>query len=235
MKNSIIALFLLIINVLFCTPIFAEEEIPTIKFNNKIYILKYAKSIDNNNEILNEFTTNNESADPYKWTEMVSIHYFPKTKMVPKLFIADYYAIQRSIYPQFYDYGIREFVSPRAYVSDYIGSYSVMKEDATSKYLEYNLCGFSIYNGNNYIIQFSKKYRFKDHTDVSKTLSQVLSDNTYYLIHIQEKLKSKPKPYMEEYQSKNSSKIHSQTMMFDEISEPEFEHDETLDELFKNK
>ena len=58
MKNSIIALFLLIINVLFCTPIFAEEEIPTIKFNNKIYILKYAKSIDNNNEILNEFTTN---------------------------------------------------------------------------------------------------------------------------------------------------------------------------------
>ena len=40
---------------------------------------------------------------------------------------------------------------------------------------------------------------------------------------------------MEEYQSKNSSKIHSQTMMFDEISEPEFEHDETLDELFKNK
>ena len=235
MKNSVIALFLLIINVLFCTPIFAEEEIPTIKFNNKIYTLKYAKSIDNNNEILNEFTTTNESAAPHKWTEMVSIHYFPKTKMVPKLFIADYYAIQRSIYPQFYDYGVREFVSPRAYVADYIGSYSVMKEDATSKYLEYNLCGFSTYNGNNYIVQFSKIYRFKDHTDVSKALNQILSDNTYYLIHIQEKLKNKPKPYMQEYQSKNSTKLHSQTMMFDDVVEPEFENDEMLDELLKNK
>lgn len=235
MKKLLTTLFLLIICVSFSLSVFAEEEIPTVKFNNKIYTLKYSKSIDNNNEILNEFTTNNESAEPHKWAEMVSIHYFPKTKMVPKLFITDYYTIQRSIYSQFYDYGVKEYVSPRAYVSDYIGSYSVMKEDATSKYLEYNLCGFSTYNGNNYIIQFSKIYRFKNHTDVSKALNQILSDNTYYLIHIQEKLKNKPKPYMQEYQSKSSSKIHSQTMLFDEISEPEFENDETLDELFKNK
>ena len=235
MKKFFTTLILLFFSFMNCSNAIAEEEISTVKFNNKIFTLKYAKSIDNNNEILNEFTTNNESAEPHKWTEMVAIHYFPKTKMVPKLFIANYYSIQRSIYPLFYDYGVREFVSPRAYVADYIGSYSVVKEDATSKYLEYNLCGFSTYNSNNYIIQFSKKYRFKDHTDVSKTLNQILSDNTYYLIHIQEKLKNKPKPYMEEYQSKNSSKIHSQTLLFDEITEPKFEHDETLDELFKDK
>ena len=40
---------------------------------------------------------------------------------------------------------------------------------------------------------------------------------------------------MQEYQSKNQTKLHSQTMMFDDVVEPEFENDEMLDELLKNK
>lgn len=188
-KQTLVALLFFFIVVLTICVWFLIKSNHYVNFDNQKFTLKYARVLQNENYILNEYTPKNEPIE--NWTSLLSVNYYPNSRE-SLAYLSDSHisGLQKN-------YGDKlKILADNDKGNVIVKAFIIVNRN----YTEYDAICYTKHKGGYYYLHFIKKYRYSNINELKEQSMKLLRENQKYLGLIEAKtLNFRPEPLYIEY------------------------------------